>query len=501
MRTLYNKTRRFALLLAIPATLFSCNSFLDELPDNRTEIDTEDKVSMVLVSAYSSTLPALMQELMSDNITDSGKSYSTYLDILQESYLFKTVTSTSNDSPEAIWEDNYSAIAAANSALEAIDELGGGEELDAQRGEALLCRAYAHFTLCNTFCQAYNPESSTTDLGIPYVTKVEDTVFGEYERGTVADVYAKIAQDIEAGIGLIDDSSYSKPKYHFNAKAANAFAAQFYLYYGKYDKAVSYATAAIGENPTSLFRDWTLFTGTSSTEYTNAYVASDEAANFFIQGARSYLGRFRLYRYITDFQLLAEINRSQGPWGTTLTNYNTIYAYSSRSYFFPKNNEYFTYTDVAQGIGYCYVVLVPYTTEKTILDRAEAHVLLQEYDAAATDLNYFYRQGGANTSLTAQQIADFYTSSTGATYCRDLAPRFTLVDDGLQIPLLQACLHARRIAAAQEGTRLQDLKRYGIAYTHVCDGATNIEIEPYDKRLAIQIPGNVASAGMTENPR
>jgi hypothetical protein len=62
-------------------------------------------------------------------------------------------------------------------------------------------------------------------------------------------------------------------------------------------------------------------------------------------------------------------------------------------------------------------------------------------------------------------------------------------------------LHARRIAAAQEGTRLQDLKRYGIAYTHVCDGATNIEIEPYDKRLAIQIPGNVASAGMTENPR
>lgn len=500
-KTIYT-AHKLLLLLAVPALLFSCNDYLDKMPDNRTELDTSEKITQVLVSAYSESLPIALQEMMSDNITDYGSRVDVGYDIFQESYLFRDVSTTSTSSPSAVWENNYKAVGAANHALQAIEELGGGEELNAQKGEAYLCRAYAHFTLCNTFCQAYNPQSSSTDLGIPYVTDPEETVFVERDRGTVADVYAAIETDIEAGIPLIDDNNYTQPKFHFTKKAAYAFAAQFYLYYGKYDKAIEYADAALGSDPTALFRNWSLFTGTSSMEYTNAYNASDEAANFFNQGILSIASRYRSYRYVHTQQMLNETLRSRGPWGAGLEYYNTVYQTSNRSYFFPKLGEYFMYTDVAQGIGYPYLVPVVFSTEKTLIDRAEAYVMsgAAYYEQAARDLSLFYTSANDETvSLSAAEIASFYETASSL-YRKEIAPRFT-VEAGQQTNLIHACLHARRIVTLHEGTRLNDLKRYGIAYTHVVDGASNIEIEPYDKRLAVQLPNAVVAAGMEANPR
>ena len=42
------------ILLSVAALVFttSCNDFLDEMPDNRTEINTAEKVAKILVSAY-----------------------------------------------------------------------------------------------------------------------------------------------------------------------------------------------------------------------------------------------------------------------------------------------------------------------------------------------------------------------------------------------------------------------------------------------------------------
>ncbi len=499
MRNIKHTASKLVLLAAGSALLFSCNEYLDKMPDNRTEIDTPEKITQLLVSAYSETLPIAIHELMSDNVTDAGHNIDVSYDIFQEAYLFKDISDSSFDSPEWIWEHNYHAIATANLALQSIEKLGLEEELAAQRGEALLARAYAHFTLCNTFCQAYNAETSDTDLGIPYVDEPEESVFVARERGTVAQVYKKIADDIEEGLPLIDDAIYSQPKYHFNKKAANAFAAQFYLYYGKYEEAVACATAAIGENPTALFRNWELFSGTSAQELTYTYLASDEPANIFCHGIPSRSFHAKAGRYAMTMSLLSQIFDSQGPWGNQLPVYTRTYYFANQCYFFPKDREMFMITDAAQDIGVPYVVQVTYSTEKTILDRAEAYAMLKEYDAAARDLSYFYQQAGANVTRSAEYIADFYENE-GSIYCKPLAPRFT-IEEGMQTDLLQACIHARRIVAAQEGTRMHDLKRFGIAYTHACDGAANIQVEPYDKRLAIQLPNPVVAAGMEPNPR
>lgn len=483
----------------------SCNDFLDELPDNRTDVDTPAKITKLLVSAYSETLPILVHEQMSDNVTDRGTSYSWGDDNCYDAYQFnENFLDTDTDSPYLLWQNNYRAAAAANLALETIETIDTTTDLSPQKGEALLCRAYAHFTLCNIFCQPYNPQSSATDLGIPYVYDVETTAINTYGRGTVAEVYAKIAADIEEGLPLIDDNLYTQPKYHFNKAAANAFAAQFYLFYGNYQRAVECATKAIGEDPADVLRDYSTWSGlTGGAEYTAAWVNSSLPCNLLLQGVNSVAGRmYYLSRAVHTYTLLGETIRSSGPWGSTYLVFSGYVRYytagSTPSYFFPKQTEYFVYTDAAQGIGYPYIMNVMYSTEKTLLNRAEAYAMLQQYDKAAEDLSSFYVSCGG-TNVSTSTISAFY-AGTSNLYKKEIAPRFT-VNAGMQENMIHACLHARRILTLHEGTRTLDLRRYGIAYTHRVVNGTDCNIQPYDKRIALQIPGLIMAAGMQANPR
>lgn len=54
------------------------------------------------------------------------------------------------DSPYDLWNDCYKAIASANLALQAIEEMGTPHPYPT-KGEALMCRAYAHWVLTNIF--------------------------------------------------------------------------------------------------------------------------------------------------------------------------------------------------------------------------------------------------------------------------------------------------------------------------------------------------------------
>ena len=136
-------------------------------------------------------------------------------------------------------------IAAANTALQAIDEVGR-EKLKPQRAEALLCRAYSMMKLAEVFCMAYDPTKADEYLGLAYPKTVIEDITSVPERGTLAELYANINADIEEAVGgdvpMLNEAHMSVPKYHFNLKAAYAFAARFNLYYQKWDKAAEYAT-------------------------------------------------------------------------------------------------------------------------------------------------------------------------------------------------------------------------------------------------------------------
>ena len=55
-------------------SLSSCNEFLDKLPDDRAEVNTFEKVTQLVSSAYATASPGFLMEWSSDNVTDNGKS-------------------------------------------------------------------------------------------------------------------------------------------------------------------------------------------------------------------------------------------------------------------------------------------------------------------------------------------------------------------------------------------------------------------------------------------
>ncbi len=70
-----NKLIYFLLAGLLVAGLSSCNDFLDEQPDNRTIIDSEEKAIKMLVSAYADSQPWLFLEMASDNTDNPGANY------------------------------------------------------------------------------------------------------------------------------------------------------------------------------------------------------------------------------------------------------------------------------------------------------------------------------------------------------------------------------------------------------------------------------------------
>lgn len=481
----------------------SCNDFLDTMPDKRTELTDPDKIRSLLLSAYPTLHPTLMFEYMSDDYSDNGEPYQVSTNLVIESYFWQDAVESDWDSPLEVWEANYKAISTANHVLEAIDNLGNPQECAVSRAEALLCRAYGHFQLANTFCMAYNERTADKELGIPYAEKPEKVVGEVHQRGTLAEVYEKINRDIEEALPLIRSAHFDVPLYHFNENAAYAFAARFNLFYGKdYDKVIRYATEAIGEDPTAVLRDLNGYDKfTTKTEWTYGYISENEPANLLLITNRSKYGRaFNLRYAINNNNINSFLVWSLFPGDAKLAVYNTVFSSDYVAYFVPKMTEIFEITNPIAQTGQPHVIIPAFTTDEALLCRAEAHVLKKDYDAAATDLSYWYQKKGAKAA-DKSTIMEFYGRSNQSVHQTPFNTGVTYDDD--QLKMLYAVLHARRVEGIHEGVRWLDVKRYNIPIEHNVYGYGSIQLPSDDPRRAIQIPQQVLSAPgeITPNPR
>lgn len=130
---------------------------------------------------------------------------------------------------------------------------------------------------------------------------------------------------------------------------------------------------------------------TTTKEWTYGYISADEPANLLLITNRSLYGRVGNQRYgITNDIFRSQLAWSYFPGNKQLTVYNTVFHYNYMSYFIPKMTEIFEITNQIAQTGQPHVVIPAFTTDETLLCRAEAHVLKQEYEAAATDLSYWY---------------------------------------------------------------------------------------------------------------
>ena len=502
-----NQKSKIKNLLLVVVLFASCNDFLDTPPDKRAELNSEIKIAQILVSAYPATLPVMVFEMMSDNVSDNGPQYSDNYNaqLNEQAYRYEDITEPYWDAPKTIWESCYEAIAAANHALKAIEEMGNPSSLKGSKAEALLCRAFGHFILVNTFCKAYNPVSSNNDPGIPYVEVPETTVNPKYERGKVSSVYEKINRDIEEALPLHVDK-FLRPAYHFNRKAAYAFAARFNLFYGEWSKAAEYASVALGDNPGAMFRDYVALSMLPETENIKyAYCSSEAPCNFLIIPQTGTLwGRSYPYnrRHAHNRNKAGETFWQYFPWGGIVTGLNSVWG-NDQNVFFPKIMEFFEITNPTAGIGYPHTVAIPFTVEETLACRAEAYAMTGNFDSAVADLNIFYdRWDERQRQFSLTQISNYYKPQTGSPYIK-IESRFN-IQPGVQENLVRAVLAVRRFESVHTGQRWLDIKRHGITVKHpqmlsqTVAGDTLV-VKPYDNLTAIQLPAEVISAGLPGN--
>ena len=514
--------------VGLSLTMASCNDYLDKQPDSRLDLQSPSDVSKLLTTAYPTIHPAYLFEMYSDNSDcNINTGWDAASRFQEQAYEWTDITDDDNESPNGIWSSCYDAIATANIALNHINSLSADQqgEYAGQKGEALLCRAYAMFQLADFFCQAYDETTADTDLGLPYPETVETNVHGKYERGTLAQLYAKIEADLSEGLKLVGYNTFEKAKYHFNTTAAEAFAARFYLYYHKYDEAIKYADMALGSNPSTMLRDWASWSQLTTNEQVapNAYISSDVKANFLLQvvvsewgaigGNYSYGDKYAHNSLISSYETL----ESKGPWGKSVDvlNYTVFFNPSMSKYIVRKIPYDFEYSDIQAGVGMPHTVYADFTADETLMVRAEAKAMKRDYQGAVDDLNTELTAFGNEkaTQLTLDNIKSFYSDATTPYYtAKNPTPRKAFhtsfaIEQTTQEPLLQCILHLRRILTIHEGLRMQDVKRYGITIYRrkvlnnykITD--VNDTMEARDPRLAIQLPQDVINAGLPANPR
>lgn len=546
-----------SLLLGMGAVAFtSCSDFLDTVPDERTEIDSPDKVVSLLVSAYPESNPAWIGELSSDNIIDnqaphlpsspndkqilSHYNYSHYT--LWDNQLFRfepasTASYGNNDSPGQLWSAYYSSIATVNHALQAIDNIEKADsstsELKAAKGEALLLRAYDHFMLVNIFSKAYkDAEASKKDVGVPYVTEPENVVSKQYDRGNVADVYAKIGKDLEEGLQNISDVNFkTAPKYHFNTNAAHAFAARYYLYTHQWQKVIDHANEVLGTDSASvqnMLMDLSSFKDCSSADdYATAWQHPNRKNNLLLIDTYSLLTRRVFgYRYSCAgpaARAALMINTSNPLWRgyicpAQMLVSGQLFSSSSHDYGFisTKIYEKFEYTDKISGIGYPHIIYRAFTANSLLLDRAEAKIMLGRYEDAAQDLRWYwncelntlsaddykaYITGGYTKFMTNSVFKDYYSDPENVNcfanwdFTQRMSSSYVIPAEAT--PYMNCLNDFRRTETAFEGYRFFDLKRWGVDLTHVV-GVEQEQVQSNydDDNRAVEVPWETLSAGL-----
>jgi hypothetical protein len=468
----------------------SCNKFLEKEPDNRAKLDSPEKVSELLGTAYPQANYQPFAETMTDNVTDIGNGGDD--NTIHDPYFFIDTRENQQDSPEFYWYGCYTAIAAANQALETISKAANPNDYSTQKGEALMARAYAHFMLVNFFSKFYDATTAATDPGIPYVTEPETVFIKQYERKTVQYVYDMIEKDLLEGLPLIKDAGYSVPKYHFNRSAANAFATRFYLFKKDYNKVIQYATEAIpGNNFAPNLRQWntTYKDITDVTELFKIYAKATEPANLLLVETSSVWAR----NYYTNRYGVDQTKQSQiFPRPDPLTGGNLAFAlYSINNgthVLVPKIDEYFVKVSVNANIGTPYVMVPLFTAEEVLFNQTEAYAYTGNTNAALANLNIYASTRINNYDPVTNNITAAKINSVFGT---------TNIRDGL----IKAILYYKRAEFIHEGMRWFDILRYKMPVVHTTKDGQTLTLAADDLRKVLQIPQSTSLAGLKPNPR
>ena len=170
----------------------------------------------------------------------------------QNTYLDVKGRSSYESAEDVYWSLAYQKIGNCNMVIDAADNLSVSTDEERKRvteikGEASFLRAFYYLTLVNLYGKPYAPATASTELAVPVKTSsnVENR---EFERATVADVYAQIVSDLTVAEQNLHDVSVPSSIYHVGIEAVYILRSRVALYMQDWQTAETYAQKAIDKN-------------------------------------------------------------------------------------------------------------------------------------------------------------------------------------------------------------------------------------------------------------
>lgn len=506
------KIRAILSLLIIALSGIGCQRYLDKDPDSslNVPIDSEEKIAELITGAYPQASYFPFLEARTDNVMERDNGIHSQLN--EAMFFWEDYDQEDLDTPLNYWNSCYSGIAQVNKALELLASYPKTNRIKALYGEAFLLRAYLHFMLVNIWAEPYAGERSKQDMGIPYLTKPEKNALVDYKRGTVAQVYDQIEEDLKLGISLAEDKYYQKPKFHFNKKAAYAFASRFYLMKAEWDLVIAYSDYVLGSDPKQKLRNWASY----EQEYTfnrknlfRTYTSTEQEANLLLTTTESRIAR----------------NLPTEKFGVTTNTMNTIF--NSRgiescdagsklrlgmSYLFSSSNspinngmyiakfdELALFGNTSTSPKDLYITNVLFSTDEVFLNRLEAYAMKKQYDLAVNNIKEFMIGKYGRTTVPPCEN-DTYTAINNTHY-DTYSPFYGMTIK--QLALIKIILDFRQKEFLHEGLRWFDIRRFYIPITRTSQSGTYTyqPLRKEDPRKLLQIPAEAIKRGLTPNAR
>lgn len=488
--------------------LTACRGYLETNPDSTldVQIDSEEKIAELLTGAYPGASYFAFLEARTDNVAERLNGVHSQLN--EAMFYWEDYDQEDLDTPLNYWNSCYAGIAQANQALELLSKYPKSDRVKALYGEAFLLRAYLHFMLVNIWAEPYGTTKSSRAPGIPYLTRPEKNALVIYRRETVKDVYEKIEKDLKLGLSLVNDNYYNKSKFHFNKKAAYAFASRFYLIKGEWDLVVSYSNYVLGADPKSVLRNWQKYKKEINPNNKSLYIryaSVEEPANLLLVTTESRVARnIPSEKYGVTIQSAEKVYNEHGIDGCL--NYQKM---KMQPFFLFNDNDgriddaqYIAKFDELSLSDYTgirprglYVTNVLFSTDEVMLNRMEAYAMLGEYDKAIDNLLIYL---SAKYGIQPSCSRSAYTQTSSENY-QVFTPFYGMSIN--QLALIKILLGFRRQEFLHEGLRWFDIRRFYISIKRTSKYKYYKQLEKEDPRKLLQIPSEAINQGLIPNPR
>lgn len=496
------------VFLSVLLLLSSCERYLEVNPDSTldVEINSEEKIAELLTAAYPEASYSAFLEARTDNVEERVNGVHSRLN--EAMYFWEDYDQEDLDTPLNYWNSCYKGIAQANKALELLASYPKTDRVKALYGEAFLLRAYLHFMLVNIWSAPYGTEKSKNSLGIPYLEKPEKNALVDYKRGTVAEVYEKIERDLKLGISLVSDDYYQNPKFHFNKKAAYAFASRFYLIKGEWDLVIEYSNFVLGADAKQVIRNWNEYMQQMSSDRTSLYTlytSSSEPANLLLSTTESRIKRnISNEKYGSTTHSVTNIFAKKGIDGCSeakTLNLDQVYTFAytgapvSNGRYLAKFDELSLFGNTGIRPRGLYVTNVLFSVDEVLLNRMEAYTMKKNYSQAVDDL-LDYMKGKFDIDLPCSREMYLTTSTEHyATY----TPFYGLTVK--QLAMVKTITELRQKEFFHEGLRWFDIRRFYLPVTRNSKNSLYRPLTKEDPRKLLQIPAEAINRGLDPNPR